>query len=172
MNRAKRACVNHPDNFCYVCGKFTTKEQRKYIAKRLKIAYHHYFGVKLGDQEKSWAPHICCSTCYSGLTQWLLGEKSSMPFHVPMVWREPKNHHSDCYFCMTKIAGFSRKNKSSIVYPDCESAIKPVPHDDANPVQFHQVVQRDPVKKVLTMVKMCVGMSSMKLNLILISPIF
>ncbi|KAL6480717.1 hypothetical protein MHYP_G00117500 [Metynnis hypsauchen] len=35
---------------------------------------------------------------------------------------------------MTKIAGFSKKNKSKIVYPDCDSALKPVPHDSENVV--------------------------------------
>nr|DBA26902.1 TPA: hypothetical protein GDO54_011101 [Pyxicephalus adspersus] len=57
-----------------------------------------------------------------------------MPFAVPLVWREPKEHHSDCYFCVSKIAGFSKKTKSKIVYPDCECALRPVPHDAENPV--------------------------------------
>lgn len=57
-----------------------------------------------------------------------------MPFAVPMVWREPTNHHSDCYFCLTNIVGFTKKNKSKIVYPDCPSAIKPVPHDLENTI--------------------------------------
>ena len=35
---------------------------------------------------------------------------------------------------MTKIAGFSKRNKSKIEYPDCVSALKPVPHDLENPV--------------------------------------
>ena len=50
-----------------------------------------------------------------------------------MAWREPKNHATDCYFCSTNITGFN-KNKHNIVYPDCESALKPVPHDVENPV--------------------------------------
>ena len=80
-----RACVNHPGNFCYICGKFTTKDQRKNLAKRLKAAYQSYFGIKLDNQDKSWAPHNCYTTCFSGLTQWLLGKKSSMLFYIPMV---------------------------------------------------------------------------------------
>lgn len=44
-----------------------------------------------------------------------------------------KNHVNDCYFCLTKIARFSKKNKSKIMYPNCESAMIPVPHDEANP---------------------------------------
>ena len=57
-----------------------------------------------------------------------------MPFAVPMVWREQSDHVTDCYFCMTNIKGFSRKNKSKISYPVCRSAIKPVPHDPDLPV--------------------------------------
>ena len=52
-----------------------------------------------------------------------------MPFGIPMVWREQSDHVTDCYFCMTNIKGFSRKNKSKISYPVCRSAIKPIPHD-------------------------------------------
>ena len=52
-----------------------------------------------------------------------------MPFAVPMVWREQSDHVTDCYFCMTNITGFSRKNTSKNSYPVCRSAIKPVPHD-------------------------------------------
>ena len=51
-----------------------------------------------------------------------------------MVWREPTNHVSDCYFCMSNIAGFTKKNKSAIMYPDCPSALKLVLNVAENPV--------------------------------------
>ena len=130
----RRSCVNHPDNFCYICGKYTPKDQQKNLSSKVKTGYKYYFGCKVGDQDKSWAPHICCTVCFSGLTQWLNGKRKAMPFAVPMIWREPKNHIDDCYFCMTKIVGFSKKNKSKIVYPDCDSAMKPVLHDSENVV--------------------------------------
>ena len=57
-----------------------------------------------------------------------------MPFGVPAIRREQRNHVSDCYFCMTKITGFSRKNKSKIVYPTCKSALRPVSHCSDIPV--------------------------------------
>lgn len=131
---SRRGCVNHPDNFCYICGQFTPSDQRRNLTKKVNFAYKCYFGCKVGDQEKSWAPHICCGVCYVGLTQWLNGKRKKMPFAVPMIWREPKDHHTDCYFCMSKIAGFSKKTKSKIVYPDCDSALKPVPHEAEIPV--------------------------------------
>lgn len=132
MNR--RGCKNSPDNFCYICGRYTPSKQRRNLAERVKTAYRYYFGCKVGDQDKTWAPHNSCTVCYTGLTQWLNGKRKGLPFAVPMVWREPTNHVSDCYFCMTNIAGFSNKNKSKIVYPDCKSAIKPVPHDMEMPI--------------------------------------
>ena len=57
-----------------------------------------------------------------------------MPFAVSMVWREQSDHVTDCYFCMTNIKEFYRKNKSKISYPVCRSAIKPVPNDPDLPV--------------------------------------
>lgn len=51
-----------------------------------------------------------------------------MPIAVPMIWREPTSHAEDCYFCLTKITGFSKKTRFKIEYPNVPSAIRPVPH--------------------------------------------
>jgi len=53
-----------------------------------------------------------------------------MPFAVPMVWREPSDHTSDCYVCLTPpvASGMNRKKKQRIDYPNIPSAIRPVPH--------------------------------------------
>ena len=131
---SKRKCKNDPNNFCYICGKFTPQDLRATITERLKHAYKLYFGIKLGDLDKSWAPHVSCSSCYTALTQWMNGKKKKMAFCVPMVWREQKDHFTDCYFCMTKISRFSKKTRSQIKYPDCLSAIKSVPHSLEYPV--------------------------------------
>ena len=39
-----RKCLNHSDRFCFVCGKFTSKEQRN-ITHDIK----KNFGCPLGD---------------------------------------------------------------------------------------------------------------------------
>lgn len=129
-----RRCINHPNCFCFVCGSFVTKSQRRTISYDLKKIYILYFGCPLGDQDKSWAPHIICTSCSSGLRDWLNGRKAAMPFAIPMVWREPRDHVSDCYFCLVNTNGFSAKNKQNIVYPSLDSAIRPVPHDDSLPI--------------------------------------
>lgn len=56
-----------------------------------------------------------------------------MRFAVLMVWHDPNDHYPDRYFCMKNVAGFSNKNKSKIVHPDGESALKRLPDDAANP---------------------------------------
>ena len=51
-----------------------------------------------------------------------------------MVWREPKDHTTDCYFCLVKVAGAKRKMKKSINYVDLDSARLPVAHSSEFPV--------------------------------------
>ena len=98
-----RSCINHPCSFCYIDEKFTPKSQKLKITKKVTVANKYYFGCKVREQDKLWAPHICCRNCYASLTQWLNRKCKSMPFAVLMVWHEPTNHFSDCYFCVTQI---------------------------------------------------------------------
>lgn len=127
-----RDCVNKPSNFCYICGDVTFKSQKRNITPLIRKAYNLYFGCKVGDQDKKWAPHICCNTCTNCLRDCLNGKSRSMPFAVPMVWREPKDHATDCYFCLTPpiSKGVTMKNKANLRYPNLPSAIGPVPHAD------------------------------------------
>ena len=56
-----------------------------------------------------------------------------MRFGVPMVWREPKNHHDDCSFCMVDMSGWNQRKKDWY-YPDIKSARRPIPHYAEVPV--------------------------------------
>ena len=131
-----RKCVNLVNNFCYICGEITFSSQKRNLTPLVKTAYQHYFGMKVGDQDKSWAPHICCNSCSVILREWLKNKKRSMAFAVPMVWREPTNHIDDCYFCLTPPikAGLSMKKRGTVKYPNLPSAIRPIPHSDSLPV--------------------------------------
>jgi hypothetical protein len=57
-----------------------------------------------------------------------------MPFAAPMVWREQKDHLTDCYFRLTKIDGHNLKSTRTIVYSNIPSALRPSQHDDSLPV--------------------------------------
>lgn len=110
------------------------KSQARSISEEVKRAYFLYFKCQIGDQDKTWAPHVCCVSCHINLVQWMHRKKKSMPFAVPMVWREPTDHVRDCYFCITKTEGFSKKQRDKIQYPNLPSAIRPVPHSEELPV--------------------------------------
>jgi hypothetical protein len=130
-----RDCVNSADNFCYICVEVTFARQRKTITAIVKRVYHLYFGCKIGDQHTSWVPPVCCRKCATNLSQWLNGKRHAMPFVVPVVWREPSNHASDCYFCMVPpvYGGITKKTKWTTVYPNIPSALRPVPHGEEFP---------------------------------------
>ena len=130
----RRRCRNDPDVFCYICGSFITTKQSMSITYFVRKAYFGYFGMRLGDQDKTWAPHTVCRSCVENLRQWTKGIRKSLSFGIPMVWREPQNHVNDCYFCMTNISGFNAKTKSLITYPNLPSAIRPVPHSVEVPI--------------------------------------
>ncbi|GFO39812.1 hypothetical protein PoB_006631700 [Plakobranchus ocellatus] len=128
--KERRTCSNKADSFCYICGLFTESNRKVTLSPLVNTAYFHYFGCRVGDQDKDWAPHFSCRRCANNLREWFNGKRKSMPFAVPMIWREQSNHVDDCYFCLTNISGFTTKSKHKIVYPDVRSAIKPVAHND------------------------------------------
>src|ERR1043165_5406791 len=131
-----RKCLNSADSFCYVCGKATFSTQKRSITPVIRKAYHCYFECKIRDQNERLAPHICCNTCACNLRNWFNQKGRSMPFAVPMIWRKPTNHVTDCYFCMVPSLqhGMSRKKEWTVNYPNIPSAIRPVPHREGLPI--------------------------------------
>ncbi|GFS57069.1 uncharacterized protein TNCV_4238521 [Trichonephila clavipes] len=129
---ATRRCVNSSNCFCYICGSYTVKKQQRNISNFVQKAYFAYFGIKLGDQDISWASQV---VCVEELRQWFKGKKKSFCSAVPMIWRESKNHSDDCYFCSCSGQGFNLKNRKDISYPTIiRSAIRPVPHGPDLPI--------------------------------------
>ena len=53
--------------FCYICGSYVIGKQRQDINSFVRNVYYAYFGIRLGDEDKSWAPHKVCRTCVEGL---------------------------------------------------------------------------------------------------------
>ena len=58
-----------------------------------------------------------------------------MGFTIPMMWREPSNHITDCYFCMTT-HNVSKKKRLAMTYPNIPSAMRPVPYGVGLPVRI------------------------------------
>ena len=112
MSCSRKSCHKDCYKFCYICGEYILKGHKKSITDFVCEVYLAYFGVKLGDQDKSWAPHVVCKTCIEHLRMWANGKTKSFRFGVPMIWREAKNHFDDCYFCMVDLKGLNRHRKS------------------------------------------------------------
>jgi hypothetical protein len=72
--------------------------------------------------------------CVEELRQWTKGEKKSLPFAIPMIWREPGNHSDDCYFCFCDVQGCNSKNKKDICCPNMVSAMRPVANESDIPI--------------------------------------
>jgi hypothetical protein len=113
---------------------FDTKVRQ--IDSFVKKLYFSYFRLKVGDQDKSFAPHNACNTCVEGLRYTYDGKRKAMPFAILMQWHEQKNHYDDCYFCMVSVAGYNKKKKKKkgITFPNLLSAIRPVPDGPDLPV--------------------------------------
>ena len=135
---ASRQCKTSPDCLWYVCGYYISCQHSAYkIVKGTKYwtAYRLYFGMDIGDQEESWAPHVICGSCRSNLEGWLRGSGRGMSFAVPRVWREPQNHHDHCSFCMINISKYRKvRGRRAMTYPSIPSSIAPFPENDALPV--------------------------------------
>lgn len=139
MATNSRSCHLSSDSFCYVCGYYISPKQTKHTivpGSKCFIAYEAYFGMPMGDQDKPWAPHVCCGSCRSTLEGWLRGSRKCMPFAIPRIWREPTNHHDDCYFCIVDISKYKKgkDRRTAIVYPNIPSSIAPVPHCEDLPI--------------------------------------
>ncbi|XP_076040377.1 uncharacterized protein LOC143024889 [Oratosquilla oratoria] len=119
----RRKCCNDPNVFCYICGNYTLKDQRRNITTSVKKMYLAYLKVHLGEQDKSWVPHIECKTC---VDTWTQGKNAKFKFGVPMVWREPTNHFDNCYSCLVNVKGLNEKTKHLLKYQDIPSTIRPV----------------------------------------------
>lgn len=55
-----------------------------------------------------------------------------MKFGVPMIWRKPFCHATDCYFCLSKQSGIGKNMKWD--YAAVQSVTFPAPHSDTLPI--------------------------------------
>ena len=61
LSSSKRGCINHPDNFCYVCGEYTPTAYHVKLNSRIRYACKHYFACQVATKIKN-GPHIFAAT--------------------------------------------------------------------------------------------------------------
>ena len=105
-------------------------------SERSELQVHNtyclYFG-RIVHQDKPWIPQLFCVSCYATLLFWQNGNKTSIPFAVPTLWREPSYHYNDCYFFMTDIWKFSWKIKQNIELSTVNSVSEAIFHSEDMP---------------------------------------
>lgn len=126
-------CNKSSDSFCYICGQFTPINQRRPINKSVESVYKLYFKMEIKNQDKCWVPHVVCDPCRIGLNKWSR-RVGHLGFGCPMIWRDPINHETNCYICLTDVFGFTRKNRQNVRYATVDSVTLPVPHSDTLPI--------------------------------------
>ena len=82
-----------------------------------KKIYLTYFGVPLGDQDKSWTPHQVCTTCVETLRSWSQGKNAKLKFGVPMVWREPKKPRGCLLLLPRKCQRIQQEKQATLAIP-------------------------------------------------------
>ncbi|KYN11115.1 hypothetical protein ALC57_16739 [Trachymyrmex cornetzi] len=60
---SRKVCVNNPDRFYYICGKYMLSKHIFSINDSLKERYYDYFNREITHQDKSWVPHKSCKSC-------------------------------------------------------------------------------------------------------------
>lgn len=67
--------------------------QRNNITNYVINMFHEYFGIQLGDQDKSWALHIAFRSCVESLRNWKKDKRLSMPFGIFLDLTRTKKSH-------------------------------------------------------------------------------
>jgi hypothetical protein len=73
-NNAKKTESEQSKCILLYLWEFCGKKQRQNMTSFVKTAYFAYFGIKLGDQDKPWAPHTMCCVC-PDLRNWTKGKR-------------------------------------------------------------------------------------------------
>ncbi|KAI0983561.1 hypothetical protein GJ496_007294 [Pomphorhynchus laevis] len=111
-----RGCVNSPDVYCYACREYTLVENRLNITDFVARAYLTYLAIKLGDQDKYWAPHSVCKQCINICD------------------------NGNCYFCAQNFKVINRANRQTLIFHNLTSSMRPVPHSEELPAPDFSVL--------------------------------
>lgn len=96
-------CENDPDEFCYVCGKYVIQKNKHIFTDSHQQKYEQYFGMAPENLDQQWAPSFICQHC-----EIIFNLQRKSTFGVPMIWKAPKCHATDCYLCSSNKSGFGK----------------------------------------------------------------
>ncbi|GFT03167.1 hypothetical protein NPIL_305521 [Nephila pilipes] len=89
------------------CREFSMRN----ITDSARQLYLAYFGMKLPDQDKSWALHKVCVHCLNDLHFCLKGKKTALRLRIHVTWMEPEEN---ALMIVTFVPAISVSNTSQI----------------------------------------------------------
>ena len=95
----------------------------------MKKEYRDYFGVKLGDRGKPFAPLVCCKWYVENQNDWRNSQRKFC--HLIFQWSWDKENIALRTLNLKKI---NRKNKYHVQYSGAPFAMRPIPHKSDLPV--------------------------------------
>ena len=114
MTSKRRCCHNDQDVFCYICGEYMKKEHRFNVRDFTKVPTQRALASSWEIRISLGLPIKCAKIA---LKLFSFGPKErkvkAMRFGVLMVWREPINHHDNCYFCLVDMTGLNSYKKKT-----------------------------------------------------------
>lgn len=109
-----------------MCGHYLPANKRNVFSELIENRFTKCFNLSSESLKNSWVPQSICTTCMCKLRSWDTGNSSAKIFSSPMLWRQPRNHDTDCYFCLCNTTGFNNKNAHLVRYPSVSSVTFPV----------------------------------------------
>lgn len=106
-------------HFCVVCGEYIPQTKFTF-SDSLIVKYNKIYNVSI-SLDNSYSPKSICHKCRNNL----YGINKKV-FSRPMIWRPPTDHTTDCYFGLTNLKGYNRKDKDFISYARVTSVTLPV----------------------------------------------
>ena len=92
-----RNCINKANNFSYICGEIAFSWQKRSITAVVRKDTTCILDAKLAIRSLTYT----LNNSATNLQQWLDGKRKCVFSVMSMVCREPTDHTSNCYFCMT-----------------------------------------------------------------------
>lgn len=102
-------CSNKRHRFCFMCAQICGTNKRS-INDKDKTIYCAAFNSTLNifSSNQYHIPTSICSVCYQNLRGYDTG-RNPLRFARPALWRIPRNHTTDCLFCLLKPKGSNNK---------------------------------------------------------------
>lgn len=126
------SCAEKINHFCYICGHFVFKANRRPLSEMIQQLYSYYYGLSF-YANVPWAPNIGCKNCCNALLLWYREKREKMTYKTPMIWSDPGQHNNaNCYVCTNTVRALNQRTSSTFLYTAVPSAQLPTYYEEGD----------------------------------------